>query len=125
MDDIYQDQIIDHYQNPRHFSDLEDASVSVSEANASCGDTIQFSIKMIDDHLQHATFRGEGCAISTAAASLLLEKINKDKPTITQLKHIDEQDMIELLGIEISPTRIKCAMLPVRALRKALTIYEK
>lgn len=119
MDDIYRAEIIDHYRDPRNFGDLPDADVVVREANASCGDMLQLAIKFEDGRVGKIKFKSIGCAISTAAASLLTERIKKIK-VIEVIKGIKDEDVIEMLGIEVSPTRMKCATLPLRALHKAI-----
>ncbi len=122
VDDIYKEHILDHAQNPRNFGDLENADVTVREANASCGDLIQLALKISDDRSQitDIKFKGIGCAISTAAASLLTERIKNEELRIENAEKLTEKDMVEMMGIEISPTRMKCATLPLRALHKAL-----
>lgn len=119
MDNIYRAEIIDHYQNPRNFGDLPDADVVVKETNASCGDMLELAIKFTDNTIKAVKFKSIGCAISTAAASLLTERVKKIK-VIEVIKGIKDEDMVALLGIEVSPTRMKCATLPLRALAKAL-----
>lgn len=121
MDDIYKAEIIDHYQNPRNFGDLADADVVVREANASCGDLIELAVKFEGEEIKEIKFKGVGCVISTAAASLLTERVKRMK-VIEVIKGIKDEDMIEMLGIEVSPTRMKCATLPLRALQKALRL---
>lgn len=128
MDNIYRAEIIDHYQNPRNFGDLPGADVVVKEANASCGDMLQMAIKWQIANgkwqIEKIKFKSVGCAISTAAASLLTERIKKIK-VIEVIRGIKDRDMIEMLGIEVSPTRMKCATLPLRALQKALNQVAK
>jgi len=125
MDTIYKDNIIDHYQHPRNFGDLPGADVIVKEANASCGDMLQMAVKwqMANGkwQIEKIKFKSIGCAISTAAGSLLTEKVKKIK-VIEVIRGIKDEDMIEMLGIEVSPTRMKCALLPLRALQKALRL---
>ena len=75
MDDIYQVNIIDHYKNPRHFGDLPDFTHKGRGANASCGDMVEMYVKLAGDTITDISFKGIGCALSTAAASMLLEKI--------------------------------------------------
>lgn len=125
MDDIYREHIIDHYSHPKHFGDLASATVVVKEANASCGDMFELAVLVDADKTKiiEAKFKGVGCAISTAAFSLLTERIKQIK-LIELIKLIKDEDMIEMLGIEVSPTRMKCATLPLRALKKALKEVE-
>ena len=127
MDDVYQAQIIDHYKNPRNFGELEgDGVIRVREFNASCGDIVEFSIKV------HATgviegikFKGGGCALSTSAASMLTERIKNQESRITDLETLTFKDIVEMLGIEVSPTREKCVRLPLVALKKVVERVRK
>lgn len=130
MDNIYREHIIDHYSNPRNFGlpSLKprkgERLVTVKEANASCGDMFELSVTLRQDSqtqkIGGVTFRGVGCAISTAAFSLLTERIMNNELGIEDLKRLSETDMVEMLGISVSPTRMKCATLPLRAVAKAL-----
>ena len=122
---LYHDLIIDHYKNPRNFGVLENPDAVAQEANASCGDLIEFQIKIkrIQNSvfsIQNLKWRGVGCAISTAAASLLSEKIQHSAFSIQYLMSMTDEDMVEMLGGDISPTRLKCATLSLKALQKAL-----
>ena len=118
MDDIYRENIIDHYKNPRNFGDLADADVVVREANASCGDMLEMAVRLGDGKVSQIKFKSVGCAISTAAGSLLTEAVKSQ--SVEEIKEINDKDMMALLGIEVSPTRMKCALLPLRALQKAM-----
>jgi nitrogen fixation NifU-like protein len=123
MDDLYQEQILDHYKNPRHFGKLENADVVVRETNASCGDELELSLRLeyriSNIGIKEAKFTGVGCAISVAATSLLLVKLNEENWSLEKVAVITKEEMEELLGIPVSETRRKCMMLSVRALRKA------
>jgi len=121
---LYRDLIIDHYQNPRNFGELKNPDAVAREANASCGDTVEFQIKIKKTEnrkqktmINEIAWRGVGCAISTAAASLLSEKIRQ----IRQMSQMSQKDMIDLLGGDISHARIKCVTLPLVALQKAIS----
>jgi nitrogen fixation NifU-like protein len=121
---LYHDLIIDHYRHPRNFGELKNPDATAREANASCGDMVEFQIKVIRDKSQERriseiAWRGVGCAISTAAASLLSERVKQIRQ-ISQISQISQKDMIALLGGDISHARIKCAVLPLVALKKAL-----
>lgn len=112
----YREEIIDHYKHPRNFGSMDDAHKSVNEANASCGDVIAVSIKMVGEKISEMKWRGVGCAISTAAASMLSEKIvgmNKE-----ELEMLGEEGIVDMLGGEVNPGRMKCATLAYRALLK-------
>ena len=112
----YRDEIIDHYKHPRNFGVMEDPHKSVNEANASCGDVISVTVKMEENKISEMKWRGVGCAISTAAASMLSEKvIGMDKEAVESL---GESGIVEMLGGEVNPGRMKCATLAYRALLK-------
>lgn len=101
---------------------LENPDAVVQEANASCGDLIEFSLIINHKSLivNEIKWRGVGCAISTAAASLLSERIRSKEYGVREVMELTDEDMVEMLGGDISPTRLKCATLSLKALQKAL-----
>lgn len=113
----YKEEIIDHYKYPRNFGDLEDPKITVDENNASCGDMVEIYVRLDDKKKVTAMrWRGVGCAISTAAASMLSEKvIGMGKEDLLEF---GENGVVELLGGDISAGRMKCATLAYRALLK-------
>ena len=122
MDDIYRENIIDHYKNPRHFGKLENPTVSHEEVNSLCGDRIGMDLMIENDQLVDAQFTGVGCAVSMASASMLMEKIVN--LNIDQAENVTKKEVVENLGIPMSPTRLKCALLPWEVLQKALQKYQ-
>lgn len=115
---IYQDIILDNYKSPKNFGKIENPTASVSLSNPLCGDKITLEVVEKNGKVKEIAFFGEGCVISTASASLLTEYIkNKSKE---ELKKLDKDFIIELLGVELSPNRLKCALLPLEALHKIL-----
>ncbi|GAB4218978.1 MAG: hypothetical protein Fur009_2800 [Candidatus Microgenomates bacterium] len=118
MSSIYSEIILDHYQNPRNFGSLVDFDKKIDVANSLCGDKITLYIKFENDKVKDIRFEGVGCAISKASSSMLTEAI-KGK-TKNQLKKIDKDFIIKILGVELGVNRIKCALLPLEALKKAL-----
>jgi nitrogen fixation NifU-like protein len=119
MDELYREHILDHYKHPRNAGRLEGASLVARELNPSCGDSIELFLKLDGcDRVEAAAFEGRGCAVSQASASLLTERL-KGRP-LAEIMALDEKDVLGLLGIEVGPMRMKCAMLPLRALRSAL-----
>lgn len=122
---IYQENILDHYQNPRNFGKLKNPDLKAHDANPLCGDTFDFEIKLDKKNntllIKAVKFNGHGCAISTASASMLSEKIIGK--TIDEALKIDKKDILEMLNVELSHVRIKCAMLPLKVLKLAL--YQK
>jgi nitrogen fixation NifU-like protein len=115
---LYQDLILDHYRNPRNFGKLEHATNTGEAKNLSCGDRLEMTISVKKGAVDNIRFQGEGCAISQAAASILTEYA-KGKSVETILS-LDPKAVLELLSLELSPTRMKCALLSLETLKKAL-----
>lgn len=120
MDDIYREIILDHFKNPRNFGKIRKPSASFSLYNSACGDKIEIDIKTKDKNIEDIKFRGEGCAISLASASMLTEKVIGKN--IGEIKNLDTEDILKMLGITLTPTRLKCALLPLEVLQKTLTL---
>lgn len=121
--DIYSETILEYFKNPPNKGQLIKATTKASEDNPLCGDKISIFLQ-IDNKgkITNATFDGEGCAISQASASMLTESIiGKSAKTIKKIKN---EKIYEMLGIEISPARIKCALLGLTTMKKAIIIYE-
>jgi len=117
MDDMYRDYILDHYRNPRNAGELPNATNTYHDTNPLCGDEITMALRIADGRLEDVRFVGKGCAISQASASILTEEI-KGK-SLDEIRAIDRQHVLENLGIPISPARIKCALLGLKALKGA------
>jgi nitrogen fixation protein NifU and related proteins len=118
MDDLYRDYILEHYRRPHNFGILSAPSVSLEGANPLCGDRITLQLRVANGRLEEVGFTGRGCAISQASASLLTDEI-KGKP-MSEVEGFGAADLLDLLAIEISPARLKCAMLSHETLRRAL-----
>src|SRR3954451_13093631 len=118
MDDLYRDYILEHSRRPHNFGVIEDADASYEGANPLCGDRITLMLGVKDGIVDRVGFTGRGCAISQASASLLTDEI-KAKP-IGEVAAIRADDLLDLLGIEISPARLKCAMLSHDSLQHVL-----
>jgi len=116
--DMYAEEILDHYRNPRNFGKLERPDARHRELNPLCGDEYEFQMKFSDGAVKEIKFSGDGCAISMASASMLTE-FSKGKK-ISDLKRLAPDDVIKLLGISVSPARIKCALLPLSILKVCL-----
>ncbi len=119
--DIYKDIILDYYRNPRNFGELENPDVRVKDTNPLCGDIIEMQLKIRDGKIEDVRFKGRGCAISQASASMLTEVI-KGK-TLDDAKALGKSDVLEMLGIDPGPTRIKCALLGLKVLKLAVYGY--
>jgi len=123
IDQIYQEQILDHYKNPRNFGKIENATVHHHEYNPLCGDEIEMFLVIKNSRIADVKINGHGCAISQASASMLSERI-KGK-SLDELKKLTKEDILEMLGIPLSPVRLKCALLSLDTFKNALVIYEK
>lgn len=115
FDDLYRQNILDHYQNPRNFGTLPHPDISVEDSNPLCGDKIRMDLLIEDDRVTDVRFSGVGCSISRAAASMLTEEI-KGK-TLEEVKRIGRDEVLEMLGIELGPVRLKCALLALKTLK--------
>lgn len=117
-DEMYREHILDHYQSPRHAGRIAKPDLYHKELNPSCGDEIELSVRLDKDKIAEAKFAGHGCAISQAAASLLMEKVQGMK--LKEAAKITKEDMLELLAIPIGIVRMKCALLTLRTLERAI-----
>ena len=116
MDDLYREVIIEHYKNPTYRGKLDPHDISFADSNPLCGDHIQIDLRVDkDDIVTDARFDGHGCAISQASADLLLESII-GKP-LEEVKKLNKDHILELLGIELGPVRLKCALLSLKVLK--------
>ena len=118
MDDLYRENILDHYKRPRNFGRPDEFDLEFEDTNPFCGDEQHVFIELDeDDRVQRVSFEGKGCAISTAATSMLSEEL--DGKTREELIRLPKDFVLELLGIEISATRMKCAMLGLKVVKSA------
>ena len=116
MDDLYRDLIIDHYKNPQYRGHLDPNDIHFEDDNPLCGDHIEVTLRVgADGKVADGRFDGKGCAISQASADLLIESII-GKP-IDEVKKLSKQDVLDLLGIELGPVRLKCALLALKVLK--------
>ncbi len=116
MDDLYREVIIEHYKNPSHRGKLDPHDISFADNNPLCGDHIQIDLRVGKDGIViEAVFDGHGCAISQASADLLMETII-GKP-LEEVKQLGKQDILDMLGIDLGPVRLKCALLSLKVLK--------
>jgi len=118
MDDLYRDYILEHYRRPHNFGVLEAPTATFEGANPLCGDRITMQLAVADGVVTGVGFTGRGCAISQASASLLTDEV-RGKP-VEEVAKLSATDVLDLLGIEISPARLKCAMLSFDSLQHLL-----
>ncbi|MBI4159369.1 iron-sulfur cluster assembly scaffold protein [Candidatus Woesearchaeota archaeon] len=118
MIDMYQEELLDHYKNPRNFGALSNPDIEFNDTNPLCGDEVKVTVRISSDKIQDIKFDSRGCAISVAAASKLSEVL-KNK-SLSEVKKMDNKEVLELLGVSISPIRLKCALLSLRALQKGI-----
>jgi nitrogen fixation NifU-like protein len=118
MDELYRDQILEHYKRPHNFGPLEEFDLEFEDSNPFCGDEQHVRIKLDSEgRVADLRFEGSGCAISTAASSLLSDELAGK--TREELLRLDKDFVLELLGIDISATRMKCALLGLKVVKGA------
>jgi nitrogen fixation protein NifU and related proteins len=115
---LYQEEILDHYKHPRNKKRLEKTTRSVEVVNPLCGDKLGVEILIENNQIVDIGFWGEGCAISQASMSMITEELNGQ--SIERLHSLTKDEILELLGVSIGPARLKCALLPLQAVKKLL-----
>jgi len=117
---LYSEKLLDHFRHPRNYGALTAADISYESFNPLCGDRIRVEVKIENKSVKEVRFKGDGCAISIASASLLTEIILNTDPN-----KISDDQLIAALESDIKPARIQCALLPLEALRAGLKIYQE
>ena len=116
MDDLYRQIIIERYKTPYHRGHLDPHDIFFEDDNPTCGDHIEITVQVDDEgFVKAAAFDGHGCSISQASADLLVESIHGK--SLDEVKTLTKDDIIELLGIELGPVRLKCALLSLKVLK--------
>jgi nitrogen fixation NifU-like protein len=119
MDELYREQVLEHYKHPRNYGELDPRDLEFHDHNPLCGDEMGLHVRVEDGRISELRFHGQGCAISQAAASLASEELIG--MALEEAKDLPAEWAIDLLGIDISPTRRKCALLNLKVLRGAIT----
>ena len=116
MEDLYREIIIDRYKNPQYRGTLDPHDISFEDENPLCGDRIRVDLRIGENgRILEAVFDGHGCAISQASADLLMEFVQNK--TLNEIKLMSKDDLLDLLGIELGPVRLKCALLSLKVLK--------
>lgn len=119
--EMYQDAILDYYRNPRNFGRIKNPDAKAKDNNPLCGDVIEIELKINKNRITDAKFTGEGCAISQASASMLAESVIGK--SLDYVKKLGKKDVLKLLGVEIGPVRLKCALLSLKVLKTGVYKY--
>ena len=122
MDDIYREEILEHYRHPQNYGKIKNPDIARADSNPLCGDTQEIMIKLDGEKIKGISFTGKGCAISLASASILTEHLKGKR--INDIQKMAREDLLDLLKLELTPTRIKCAMLPLITIKKGIIEYE-
>ena len=120
---MYMENILDHYKKPHNFKRLEDAQIQFKEHNPLCGDIIELFVNLDEGKVTEAAFSGTGCAISQASASMLTDWLQGK--SLEEVKGLTQEKILEMLGIEVSVLRLKCALLSLKALERGVYLYER
>ena len=121
-EEVYKENIIDHFKNPRNYGEIVEAEIKHSELNSICGDMIRLFVKLEDGKISDVKFKGNGCAISMASTSMMTDVL-KGK-TLEEVKKLSPEDIFEMLGIKLGIVRMKCGLLCLNALTNGIKIME-
>jgi nitrogen fixation NifU-like protein len=116
MDDLYREVILDHYKNPRNRGTLDPHDFTYEDENPLCGDKLRLDVQLDDNQrVKAAAFSGRGCAISQASADMLVDSIVGK--SLDEVKQLAKEDILDMLGIELGPVRVKCALLSLKVIK--------
>ena len=114
-DEMFRENILEHYRHPRNQGTLEHPDITYEDANPLCGDYIRMDLNVKEGKIDAVRFSGHGCSISQAAASMLSERI--EGQPLEEVRKLTRDDMLDMLGIELGPVRLKCALLALKTLK--------
>ncbi len=112
---LYRENILDHYKRPSHKGTIESPDITYEDSNPLCGDVIRMDFKVADGKIEAVRFSGHGCSISQASADMLCEKL--EGMSLEDAKQVSREDILEMLGIELGPVRLKCGLLALKTLK--------
>ena len=118
MDDVYREQLMEHYKNPQNKGELDDPSKQTAKKNPLCGDVIKMQLKINKGIIEDIKFNADACAVTVASASILSEEV-KGK-SIEEVKKMKKEDLLDMMGVELTTSRVKCATLALEALQGML-----
>jgi nitrogen fixation NifU-like protein len=118
IDPLMMDFLLEHYKHPHNFGEIDAPEISSEDGNPSCGDQIKITLNTRDGIIEDIKYKGKGCIVSQAAASILTDMVKGKK--IEDVKNITKEEMLENLVIPIGPMRLKCALLALKVLKKGL-----
>ncbi len=118
FDELFRETILEHYKHPRNHGTLDQPDFAFEDSNPLCGDRLRMEFRVRDDVIVESRFNGHGCSISQAAASMLTERIEGMK--LDEAKRLGSGDVLEMLGIELGPVRLKCALLALKTMKAGL-----
>lgn len=121
MSDLYREQILDHYRNPHNHGELDPHDASFEDTNPLCGDKVRIDLRIVDNSVSEIAFSGRGCAISQASTSILTDLVLGQ--SLEDIMSFDRDELLDELGIPISPARVKCALLGLHVLKGAIDGY--
>lgn len=119
---MYREVILDHYKNPRNNEALVNPDIKKRDENPLCGDVIEYHLNLKNGKVSKASFTGKGCAICIASSSILSEELQGKN--LEEVENITREDMLDLVGVSLTPSRVKCAMLPLITVKKGISEYK-
>jgi nitrogen fixation protein NifU and related proteins len=117
-DSLYREQLLDYYKNPTNKRIMQDYDLHKKDSNPLCGDEIEVFVKLEDAKIKDISFTGTGCVISMSVASMLMEYL--EGKSVDEIKNMSREQLLDMVGLKLTPTRVKCAMLSLNALKKSM-----